>query len=165
MTRHHRTLDSPLGELTLVGEGDTLTGLYFPGHWTNPDRSGFGPARPGAFPAVELQLRDYFDGRRVDFELETRAAGNPFQHEVWRLISAIPYGETTTYGALAAALGTPSHPRAVGSAVGHNPLSLIVPCHRVVGKTGHLTGYAGGLERKRYLLELEGAAAAQLQLI
>jgi methylated-DNA-[protein]-cysteine S-methyltransferase len=167
MSSQHRIIDSPIGELTLVGDDQSLTGIYFPGHWTRPDRGTFGPHAPRAFATVEQQLGEYFSGERTSFELDTRAVGNHFAQRVWSLISAIPYGQTTTYGELAAALDVPSHPRAVGTAVGHNPLSLIVPCHRVVGKTGSLTGYAGGLERKQFLLELEGVTApqAQLQLI
>ena len=163
MATRHRIIDSPIGELCLVGDDDALTGLYFPEHWTNPDRSAFGPAAAGAFADAERQLREYLAGERTAFALDTRAVGSPFQREVWEAIAAIPYGTTSTYGALAAALSTPSHPRAVGRAVGHNPLSLIVPCHRVLATSGKLTGYAGGLERKRFLLELEGAATvAQL---
>jgi methylated-DNA-[protein]-cysteine S-methyltransferase len=164
MAMQHRVIESPIGELTLVGEEETLTGLYFPGHWTRRDRSTFGPSSSTAFPDVERQLGEYFAGTRTAFDLDLRAAGNGFQHEVWELISAIPYGETITYGALAAALTTPSHARVVGAAVGSNPLSIIVPCHRVLGKSGQLTGYAGGLDRKRRLLELEGALQPQPQL-
>jgi len=164
MAMQHRVIDSPIGELTLVGEGEALTGLYFPGHWTRPDFSTFGPSSSTAFPNVESQLGEYFAGARTVFDLDLRPAGDAFECEVWRLIGAIPYGETTSYGALAAALAVPSHARAVGGAVGSNPLSIIVPCHRVLGKSGQLTGYAGGLDRKRFLLELEGALQPQLAL-
>ena len=103
-----------------------------------------------------------------EFELATTVAGEEFQRRVWELIDRIPYGETTTYGEMAPELGDPALAREVGAAVGRNPLSIVVPCHRVVGKDGKLTGYAGGLERKRFLLELEGAGerveAEQLQL-
>jgi methylated-DNA-[protein]-cysteine S-methyltransferase len=164
MAIQHRVIDSPVGELTLVGEGKTLTGLYFPGHWTRPDFSTFGPPSSTAFVNVEGQLGEYFAGPRTTFALDFKAAGNAFQREVWGLIAVIPYGETMSYGALAAALTVPSHARAVGAAVGSNPLSIIVPCHRVLGKSGQLTGYAGGLDRKRFLLELEGALQPQLAL-
>lgn len=164
MTIQHRVIDSPVGELTLVGEGETLAGLYFPGHWTRPDFSTFGQASSTAFPNVVTQLGEYFAGTRTAFDLDLSPAGNAFQREVWALIDAIPYGETMSYGALAAALTVPSHARAVGTAVGSNPLSVIVPCHRVLGKSGQLTGYAGGLDRKRFLLELEGALQPQLEL-
>lgn len=162
MAMQHRVIDSPTGELTLVGEGETLTGLYFPGHWTRPDFSRFGPSSSTAFLNVESQLGEYFAGTRNAFDLDLNPAGNAFQREVWGLIGATPYGETMSYGALAAALTVPSHARAVGAAVGSNPLSIIVPCHRVLGKSGQLTGYAGGLDRKRFLLELEGALQPQL---
>ena len=162
MAMQHRVIDSPIGELTLVGEGETLTGLYFPGHWIRPDFSRFGPSSSTAFLNVESQLGEYFAGTRNAFDLDLNAAGNPFQREVWGLIGAIPYGETMSYGALAAALTVPSHARVVGAAVGSNPLSIIVPCHRVLSKSGQLTGYAGGLDRKRFLLELEGALQPQL---
>jgi methylated-DNA-[protein]-cysteine S-methyltransferase len=157
---HHRIIDTAIGELTLVGTGETLTGVYFPGHWTKPDRDAFGPVAPGAFAAAERQLDEYLSGARTGFALDTRAVGVRFQQEVWRRLRAIPYGETRTYGEIAAQLGKPGQARAVGHAVGHNQLSLIVPCHRVVGKNGSLTGYAGGLERKRFLLALEGGLAA-----
>jgi methylated-DNA-[protein]-cysteine S-methyltransferase len=162
MAVHHRIIDTPVGELTLVGDEPTLTGIYYPGHWTNPDRSRFGPLDERAFAEVERQLREYFAGDRTTFALDTGAAGTDFQRSVWSLIDAIPYGETATYRQLAGALERPSHPRAIGAAVGANPLSLITPCHRVVGSSGSLTGYAGGLPRKRFLLELEGALPTRL---
>ncbi len=154
---HHNTVETGIGELTLVGEGETLMGLYYPGHWTNPDRAGFGPRDRGALRVAERQLHEYLAGARPAFDLTVRMVGSPFRRAVWELIAAIPRGQTRTYGQLAAALAVPSHPRAVGTAVGANPLSIVVPCHRVVGSAGALTGYAGGLERKRRLLELEGA--------
>jgi methylated-DNA-[protein]-cysteine S-methyltransferase len=160
MATHHRIIDSPIGELTLVGYGETLTGVYYPGHWTDPDRATFGPERRDILGDAVAQLREYFGGGRTAFDLDTRVGGSPFQREVWSLIGDIPYGETRTYTQLAAELDRVSHPRAVGTAVGANPLSLIVPCHRVVGSSGRLTGYAGGLERKEYLLAHEGIPVA-----
>ena len=157
MAMHHRTVDTGIGQLTLVGEGETLMGLYYPGHWTGPDRATFGPRDRGALREAERQLGEYLAGARTAFELDVRMTGSPFRRAVWQLIAAIPRGQTRSYGQLAAALPVPSHPRAVGTAVGANPLSIVVPCHRVVGSAGGLTGYAGGLERKRRLLELEGA--------
>jgi methylated-DNA-[protein]-cysteine S-methyltransferase len=154
----HTTIDSPLGELTLVAHDGALSGLYFPGHWYPPDPATFGMRSDSGFEQARHQLTEYFEGGRTSFELPTSTTGNAFQQRVWELIDAIPYGETTTYGELAGELGDPSQARAVGTAVGHNPLSVIVPCHRVVGKDGKLTGYAGGLERKRFLLELEARA-------
>ena len=159
MSRTHKSIDSPIGELTLVNAGGVLAGLYFPGHWYMPDPDAFGVLSESGFERAERQLAEYFAGERTEFELETAAAGDEFQREVWQLIDRIPYGQTTTYGEMAVALGDPTLARRVGGAVGRNPLSLIVPCHRVVGKDGKLTGYAGGLERKQFLLELEGAIA------
>jgi methylated-DNA-[protein]-cysteine S-methyltransferase len=158
MTSTHTIIDSPIGELTLVAADGVLAGLYFPGHWYMPAPGVFGARSERGFERAEAQLAEYFAGERTDFELETRTSGDEFQRRVWKLIDRIPYGETTTYGEMAAALGAdPTLARKVGGAVGRNPLSIIVPCHRVVGKDGKLTGYAGGLERKRQLLELEGA--------
>ena len=158
MTRTHTTIETPIGELTLVGEDGALIGVYYPGHWTRPDRAAFGERADGAgFAAVERQLAEYFAGERTGFDLPTARAGDGFQRRVWDRLAEIPYGETTTYGEIARELGDPTLARAVGGAVGHNPLSVIVPCHRVVGKDGKLTGYAGGLERKRFLLDLEAA--------
>jgi methylated-DNA-[protein]-cysteine S-methyltransferase len=152
----HRILDTTLGALTLVGVDDTLTGLYFPGHWTRPPPAGFGAPAPVAFADVAMQLTEYLAGTRTTFTVATACAGgSPRQQAVWEQVAAIPYGQTRTYRELAAVTGT--HPRAVGSAVARNPLSILVPCHRVIGSGGSLTGYAGGLERKRTLLELEGA--------
>jgi methylated-DNA-[protein]-cysteine S-methyltransferase len=158
MSTTHTTIASPLGELILVAEDGTLTGVYFPGHWTGPDPATFGERSEHRLEQVEDQLAEYFAGQRTSFELPTAATGSPFQRQVWELIDRIPYGQTTTYGQLAGELGDPALARRVGNAVGHNPLSVIVPCHRVVGKDGKLTGYAGGLQRKRFLLDLEASS-------
>jgi methylated-DNA-[protein]-cysteine S-methyltransferase len=155
MTLTHTIIDSPLGELTLVSHDGALSGVYYPGHWYLPDPATFGVRAESGFEDVEEQLGEYFAGERTAFELPTSTAGDAFQERVWELIARIPYGETTTYGELARELGDPAIARAVGGAVGRNPLSIVVPCHRVVGKDGKLTGYAGGLERKRLLLDLE----------
>jgi len=159
MTATHMNIDSPLGELTLVSRDGVLGGLYFPGHWYPPGREALGARAERGFEQVQRQLDEYFAGERTAFDLATSSAGDEFQRRVWELIDRVPYGETTTYGEMAAELGDPTLARRVGGAVGRNPLSVIVPCHRVVGKDGKLTGYAGGLERKQFLLELEGAAA------
>lgn len=165
MTRTHTTIDTPIGELTLVGEDDALAGVYYPGHWTRPDRATFGArADGGVFAAAERQLLEYLAGARTAFTLPIALHGDGFQRRVWERLTEIPYGETITYGEIARELGDPTLARAVGGAVGHNPLSVIVPCHRVVGKDGTLTGYAGGLARKRFLLDLEAAPAAVEQL-
>jgi methylated-DNA-[protein]-cysteine S-methyltransferase len=158
MTPTHTTIDSPLGDLTLVARGGTLRGVYFPGHWYPPAPAALGIRSASGFDEPAQQLAEYFAGTRSSFELATATIGDEFQRRVWRLLNEIPYGETTTYGELAHELGDPSLARAVGSAVGRNPLSVIVPCHRVIGKDGSLTGYAGGLERKRLLLDLEAAS-------
>lgn len=156
MTTTHTTMETPVGELTLVGEEGVLTGVYFPGHWTRPDRGRFGPRSEEGFAEARRQLAEYLAGERTTFALETRSPGEPFAQRVWALLDGIPYGETTTYGALARELGEDRQlARAVGRAVGANPLSIVRPCHRVVGAGGQLTGYAGGLDRKRFLLELE----------
>jgi methylated-DNA-[protein]-cysteine S-methyltransferase len=149
----HTIIDSPIGELTLVGEGDVVTGLYFPHRWTRPDRSAFGTRDDTAFPEAVRQLKEYFAGQRAEFDVATRADGPVFDRAVWTEIAKIPYGATATYGDLAKAVG--GLPHEVGAAVGRNPLSILVACHRVVGKNGKLTGYAGGLKRKEFLLEQE----------
>ncbi|SFW84544.1 methylated-DNA--[protein]-cysteine S-methyltransferase [Amycolatopsis australiensis] len=154
----HTVTDSPIGPLTLVGTADVVTGVYFPGHWTRPDRAAFGTRDDSAFPEAVLQLKEYFAGQRRDFAVPTRAEGPDFDRAVWAEIAKIPYGSTATYGDLARAIG--GLPHEVGAAVGRNPLSILVACHRVVGKDGKLTGYAGGLQRKQFLLELERPPAA-----
>jgi methylated-DNA-[protein]-cysteine S-methyltransferase len=159
MTASHTTIDSPLGELTLVAEDGSLTGVYFPHHWYKPDPDTFGPRADTGFEDATVQLAEYFAGDRTRFDLAVEPRGDEFQRQVWDLIAATPYGRTVTYGDLAREIGGPATPQDVGAAVGHNPLSVIVPCHRVVGKDGRLTGYAGGLARKRFLLDLEGASA------
>jgi methylated-DNA-[protein]-cysteine S-methyltransferase len=160
MTRTHTTIETPIGKLTLVAEDGALTGVYYPGHGTRPDPAGFGERSDHGFEEVERQLAEYFAGKRTTFALPTSLTGDGFQRKVWDLIDQIPYGETTTYGELARELGDATLARAVGGAVGHNPLSVIVPCPRVVGKDGKLTGYAGGLQRKQFLLSLEAPVEA-----
>lgn len=156
MTSTQKTIETAIGPLTLTAEDGVLGGLWFPGHWTTPDRTGFGDEVEEGFEAVEEQLAAYLAGDRRDFDVPTRAAGDEFQRRVWERLGRIPYGETVTYGEIARELGDPNLARRVGGAVGRNPLSILVPCHRVIGSTGSLTGYAGGLERKRALLTLEG---------
>jgi methylated-DNA-[protein]-cysteine S-methyltransferase len=158
MRATHTVFDSPLGELTLVARDGVLAGLYFAGHVRRPDPALFGRRTGRGFEMVIRQLEEYFRGERTGFELPLAARGSGFQQRVWGLLERIPYGQTRTYGQLAAALGNPGLAREVGWANGRNPISIIVPCHRVVGANGGLVGYAGGLERKRALLELEAAA-------
>jgi methylated-DNA-[protein]-cysteine S-methyltransferase len=151
----HTALSTRLGVLTLVRAERPLTGLYFAGHWPRPDRTAFGPRTDQGFEDVARQLGEYLDGHRTAFELPLKVSGTGFDRRVWELIAAVPYGETTTYGDLARAIGAGTDPRDVGAAVGRNPLCIVIPCHRVIGSTGKLTGYAGGIGRKRTLLELE----------
>jgi methylated-DNA-[protein]-cysteine S-methyltransferase len=153
----HTLLATRLGELTVVQEEGALTGLYFPRHWPRPDRSAFGPRTGEGFADVARQLDEYLAGDRTAFELPVKVNGTEFDRRVWDLVSAVPYGQTTTYGDIARSLGAGTDPRDVGAAVGRNPLCIVIPCHRVIGSTGKLTGYAGGLDRKRALLEIEGA--------
>lgn len=158
----HTTVDSPLGPLTLVAEGDAITGVYMADQRYRPRDERFGeraPADDATLGAAATQLAEYFAGERHEFTVPTRAAGTPFQHAVWDAIASIPYGETASYAELAVELGRPTAARAVGAAVGRNPLTVVVPCHRVLGTGGALTGYAGGLDRKRWLLARERPVA------
>ena len=155
----HSQYESPLGTLTLVAEGDALTGVYFDDHARRPPAAAFGARDDAAFIAVKRQLDQYFAGVRTSFDLPLAPAGDAFEQRVWRELVRIPFGETRSYGAIAQLLGDKRLARAVGSANGRNPLCIIVPCHRVIGSDGSLVGYAGGLERKRQLLSREGALA------
>jgi methylated-DNA-[protein]-cysteine S-methyltransferase len=157
----HTVLATRLGMVTVVREEEALTGLYFPRHWPRPDRTAFGPRADEGFGEVARQLGEYLGGERTAFELAVKIRGPEFDRRVWELVSAVPYGETTTYGDLARSLGAGTDPRDVGAAVGRNPMCIVIPCHRVIGSTGKLTGYAGGLGRKRTLLEIEHARALQ----
>jgi methylated-DNA-[protein]-cysteine S-methyltransferase len=151
----YTSLDSPLGELLLVGDGRALHGLYMQeGRTARPVDSDW-EAAPERFAEARTQLREYFAGRRTAFDLPLELSGSPFQRRVWRALQDIPYGETISYGEQARRIGRPADPRAVGQANGRNPIAVIVPCHRVIGADGSLTGYGGGVERKRLLLELE----------
>jgi methylated-DNA-[protein]-cysteine S-methyltransferase len=159
MNTRHAVIDSPLGELTLVAIDDALTGVYFRHHWYRPADEMFGPrvdtGDDGLLAEAASQLTDYLTGDRADFDLPLAMHGDEARRRVWLLLTTIPPGETVTYGELAETLADGSTAQEVGQAVGRNPLSIIVPCHRVVGKNGQLTGYAGGLKRKQFLLELE----------
>jgi methylated-DNA-[protein]-cysteine S-methyltransferase len=149
----HSYFDSPIGELLLTGNGTALTGLYLAQHVRKP--LILGDRDDDALARAAQQLSEYFAGQRLDFDLPIVATGTPFQHRVWALLRQISYGEYRSYGELAQELGNPKAARAVGLANGRNPISIIVPCHRVVGSTGKLTGYAGGLTTKQWLLEHE----------
>jgi methylated-DNA-[protein]-cysteine S-methyltransferase len=169
MTRRNAVLASPLGDLLVVADGEAIAGIYFPEHWHPPVPGTIGePVDAGSDPLIRTladELDAYLSGGRTTFDLRAATAGDPFQEAVWAMLREIPYGETTTYGALALRLGDPRLARRVGGAVGRNPVSILIPCHRVVGATGSLTGYAGGLERKRRLLELEGASVVAQRLL
>ncbi|MDX3577154.1 MULTISPECIES: methylated-DNA--[protein]-cysteine S-methyltransferase [unclassified Streptomyces] len=158
--KHHTIFDSPYGPLTLVADDGVLCGLYMTDQRHRPPEEDFGARDDTGFGAAEEQLTAYFAGELTEFTLELRLHGTPFQRSVWAGLRAIPYGETRTYGELAEALGSPGASRAVGLANGKNPIGIIVPCHRVIGAGGGLTGYGGGLHRKRRLLDFESGAAA-----
>lgn len=157
MTHHFKTIWSPVGELTLVADDSGLTAIL----WENdkPDRVRLGALSEKADHPIlvetERQLGQYFAGERRTFDVPLSFAGTEFQKRVWAALLAIPFGETRSYGEIAHQLGAPGASRAVGAANGRNPISIIAPCHRVVGSTGKLTGFAGGLEAKAFLLELE----------
>ncbi len=156
--RQHTVIDSPYGPLTLVATDGVLSGLYMTDQRHRPPEETFG--RPDDTPFTEAieELRAYFTGELKDFSTQLRLDGTPFQRSVWEQLRKIPYGETRSYGELADALGNPKASRAVGLANGRNPLGIIVPCHRVVGADGSLTGYGGGLQRKQRLLDFERGA-------
>ncbi|MFI7383670.1 methylated-DNA--[protein]-cysteine S-methyltransferase [Streptomyces sp. NPDC049813] len=155
----HTLIDSPYGPLTLVAADGALCGLYMTEQRHRPAEETFGVRDERPFGAVIDQLTAYFQGELTTFDLPLNLRGTPFQRRVWEELRHIPYGETRTYGELAAALGNPAASRAVGLANGKNPVGVIVPCHRVIGAGGGLTGYGGGLERKRRLLDFERGAA------
>ncbi len=163
----HALVGSPLGTLTVVSDGTAITGIYFEGHAHRPDPSTFGPEvvadQDPVLGLAARQLGEYFAGERTDFELPLATDGNEFQERVWDRLRTIPHGETVTYGAIAADLGDVTMAQAVGHAVGRNPICIVVPCHRVVGASGNLTGYAGGVERKAELLRLEEPPEAKAQ--
>ncbi|MFD4138898.1 MULTISPECIES: methylated-DNA--[protein]-cysteine S-methyltransferase [unclassified Streptomyces] len=168
MTTVYAVVDSPLGALLLVGEnsatangGTALASLSVPGQKGGVAVQGGWRDDPAAFTEIGRQLAAYFEGRLTRFDIEYVDGGTPFQRRVWQALEEIPYGQTTTYGKIAERVGTPgAGVRAVGTAIGRNPLLVVRPCHRVIGADGALRGYAGGLERKERLLELEGTQAS-----
>lgn len=149
-TIHHTYYDSSVGRLLLTAADTHLTGLWFDARGRAP-----GELDETRFTRVIAQLDEYFAGDRKEFDIELQPEGSPFQLRVWNALRAIPYGTTTSYGAVARRIGQPTASRAVGLANGKNPIAIIVPCHRVIGADGSLTGYGGGLDRKRFLLALE----------
>jgi methylated-DNA-[protein]-cysteine S-methyltransferase len=155
MTTTCRTIDSPVGPLTIAGHGTTLTHLRMVDQTHEPASRGEWVRDDGAFADAAAQLDEYFAGERTTFELDLELEGTPFQRQVWAALRTIPYGETRSYGQIAEQIGKPGAFRAVGLANGRNPIGIIVPCHRVIGASGSLTGYGGGLDRKKALLDLE----------
>lgn len=158
--RTHTVVDSPLGAITVVAQAGALAGVYLDGQRHRPAEVSFGARDDHTLPSVREQLTAYLTGNLDEFDIPLAPLGTPFQAEVWAALRRVPYGRTVTYGALAEAVGRPTAVRAVGAANGRNPWCLVVPCHRVVGADGSLTGYAGGLPAKRFLLDLERRQAA-----
>lgn len=157
LTRY-RTIDSQIGLLTLAGHGEFLTNLVIGGAAHPPAGRERWVEDATAFSDVVAQLAAYFAGKRTGFDVPLRPNGTSFQQRVWDALSDIPYGETASYGEIAARIGQPGAARAVGMAIGRNPITVIVPCHRVIGANGALTGYAGGLQAKQVLLDLESGS-------
>jgi methylated-DNA-[protein]-cysteine S-methyltransferase len=155
---YYTHIESPLGTLLATSNGAALTGLYMPEHRrgpaVSPEWSEAADALP--FPELRRQLAEFFAGERTDFDLPLAPSGTPFQSRVWEELRRIPWGQRLSYGELARRIGSPKAVRAVGNANARNPISIVVPCHRVVGADQKLTGYAGGTERKQFLLDLEG---------
>jgi len=145
-------IDTPIGELTLVTRHAALAGLHFAGY--DPPAESVEDTEPVLEAAAE-QLREYFAGERTAFDLPLTLDGTPFQQQAWRALADIPYGETVSYGEQARRIGKPEAIRAIGAANGRNPIAIVLPCHRVIGADGSLTGFGGGLETKRRLLDLE----------
>ncbi len=161
----HKIIDSPVGSLTLVlTDSGALCGLYMHNQRHLPSTDRFGDPSVVGFDDVEKQIVEYFAGARTRFDLELDPAGTDFQRKVWQLLREIPYGETISYAQLSDRYGDRLAIRAVAAANGKNPIGIIVPCHRVIGSDGSLTGYAGGLERKRFLLDLENPVPAEATL-
>lgn len=154
-TLRYTSIDSPIGQLLLIGDGQALHGLYMQAGRKPMRISPRWEHQPAAFDEVKAQLSQYFEGERKRFDLQLVMDGTTFQQHVWRALQDIPYGETINYGELARRIDRPSAARAVGLANGRNPISVIVPCHRVIGANGTLAGYGGGIDRKRLLLDLE----------
>lgn len=159
MTVRHAFIPTPVDRLLLVADGEALTGLYFENYAYTPGLSTMGERVDAQADPLLAQtaheLREYFDGERREFTVPTRTSGDDFQEAVWGQLKLIPYGETVSYGHIATALGSLGLSQRVGQTVGRNPVSVIIPCHRVIGADGSLTGFGGGLRRKRILLELE----------
>jgi methylated-DNA-[protein]-cysteine S-methyltransferase len=154
---HYAMVPSPLGDLLITSDSTALTRLYLPSDRRTPASQdpSWKPVSDAVLTETARQLTAYFAGELTEFDLPLAAAGTEFQHKVWAALCAIPYGTTATYGEIAAKIGAPTASRAVGLANGRNPIAIVVPCHRVIGANGSLTGYAGGLATKQHLLALE----------
>jgi methylated-DNA-[protein]-cysteine S-methyltransferase len=158
------TFDSPIGELYMAGDDETVTALYMDGQRYRPSHDATLVRDDARFAGEVAQFGEYFAGSRREFEIDVAfPGGSDFQRRVWRALLEIPYGETWSYGELSERVGEPATARSVGTANGRNPISLIVPCHRVIGADGSLTGYGGGLDRKRRLLDLEAGVLPLLE--
>ena len=164
MTYHYKLMPSPVGELTLVARDGKLSAILWEVERANRVRLGelIEANDSPVLRETERQLKEYFAGTRNQFELELDFAGTDFQKQVWQALLTIPFGETRSYSQIAEQIGNPKAVRAVGAANGRNPISIIAPCHRVVGASGGLTGFAGGLEAKQYLLTLEDRSQAKM---
>lgn len=156
--RYYDTYESPHGQMLLVATDDGVSGVYFGGqkYFPETEKEWKRDGRHAPLKQAKRELQEYFAGKRKRFQIALDPDGTPFQRSVWKAISTVGFGNTITYGELARRAGYPGSARAAGAATGRNPVSIIVPCHRIMGANGALTGYAGGLERKRALLELEG---------
>lgn len=171
MTAYFSRIDSPIGALLLTGNGEALTGLFMDSARRHAAPAADAQRDDAPFCDAKTQLGEYFAGKRAMFDLALAPAGTDFQRRVWQALRDIGFGQTESYGALARRIGAPKASRAVGLANGRNPISIIIPCHRVIGADGSLTGYGGGIERKRWLLSHEGhpddpaVDTAQLRLI
>ena len=158
----YRYLDSPLGRIRLSGQDDdVLTGLHLADHERCPVAEAGWNYDDSAFDGAAQQLREYFSGTRTGFDVALALRGSTFQVQVWRALQEVPYGETTSYAGIARAIGRPDAVRAVGAANGRNPISIIVPCHRIIGADGSLTGYGWGVDCKAWLLDHERASSGQ----
>jgi methylated-DNA-[protein]-cysteine S-methyltransferase len=160
---YYDNLESPLGELLIHSDGQFVTGLYMPQHTRSREVHASWQRADAPFATVRRQLAEYFAGQRHTFDVPLKLVGTPFQRRVWQELVHIPFGSTITYAELAKRIGQPTASRGVGHANGRNPISILVPCHRVIGSNGKLTGYAGGLVNKQRLLELERSALASEQ--
>ena len=166
MMRYYDFYESPYGQMLLVADDAGLAGVYFDGQKYLPTVASQWrrDAQHATLRQAKRELAEYFAGKRKRFELKLAPAGTPFQRSVWKAISNVEFGQTITYGELAERSGCPGSARAAGAATGRNPIGIVVPCHRIVGANGSLTGYAGGLERKRALLALESGIPELLSI-